>query len=522
VERTRVALLGSVLRVLSLVATTFIAFFLMPFLVHRLGDRIYGYWSLVAAVLGYYGLLDLGIVTAVQYQVAKSLGTGNEETANRAISTAFYIFTFLGVAVLLITTLLAVFAPYFIVNSADAHLFRTVLLITGVGFAFGFPGRAFIGAICAHLRLDLCAAVTLFVLAIRTTLIVVVIGHGGGIVSLASIALLTEVITYAARYFVLRRVQQNLKISLAFATRKTLKELFGYSGYALLVQLSDQLRFQIAGWMVGIFVSVSAVTHYAIASRLSQAFMALMIALLGILSPWFSQLSGSADFSGIRRVFLFGTKIAAAVSTIIACSLFLYGGVFIRTWMGANYLDAYWPLVLLVAAIYLDVAQQPSISYLYGVSRHHFLAWLTFGEAIANVGLSVYWAREYGMVGVALGALVPLAIAKVLIQPVYVCRHLNVSLTSYYVNLLGPSIAAPALTSTLVWTLVFRKTWFTNIWQVCLVIVAQALVCAAVSYLFVFGREERSSLSRKLRFAMQRKQQPQAVGLSLEDVEARP
>ena len=471
----------------------------MPFLVHRLGDRVYGYWSLVAAVLGYYGLLDLGIVTAVQYHVAKSLGTDNHESANRAISTAFYIFAGLGLLILAITVLLCSFAGLIISNPADAHLFRTVLLLMGIGFALGFPGRAFVGAICAHLRLDLCAAVGIAVLVLRTALIVAIIDRGGGIVSLASIALFSEIVAYIAYYFVLRKIQPDLRISLAFASRATLKHLFGYSGYALMVQISDQLRFFIDGWMVGIFVSVAAVTHYAIASRLTQSFLALIIALLGILSPWFSQLWGSSDLQGIRRVFIFGTKVSAAISTIVAASLILYGRPFIVAWMGPSYLDAYWPLVLLVAAIYLDVAQQPSVAYLYGVSRHRFLAWLTIAEAMANVALSIYWARRYGMIGVALGTLLPIVFAKCIIQPVYVCRTLKLSPATYYLNLLVRSASGPALTSVLVWALLFRSATFSKIWTVCFVIAAQAVVCALVSFFSAFTREERSLLIVKLR-----------------------
>lgn len=52
---------GSVLSVVSMALMTLLGFFLMPFVVHRLGDRVYGYWALVGTVLGYYDILDLGI-----------------------------------------------------------------------------------------------------------------------------------------------------------------------------------------------------------------------------------------------------------------------------------------------------------------------------------------------------------------------------------------------------------------------------------------------------------------------------
>ncbi|HEY6938283.1 MAG TPA: hypothetical protein VI424_14085, partial [Terriglobales bacterium] len=52
---------ASAFRVLSFFATTAVSLLMMPFIVHTLGDRIYGLWALVATLLGYYGLLDFGL-----------------------------------------------------------------------------------------------------------------------------------------------------------------------------------------------------------------------------------------------------------------------------------------------------------------------------------------------------------------------------------------------------------------------------------------------------------------------------
>ena len=53
--------LGSVLRVLTLLVGALISFWMMPFIVGTLGDRLSGLWALLGALIGYYGLLDLGL-----------------------------------------------------------------------------------------------------------------------------------------------------------------------------------------------------------------------------------------------------------------------------------------------------------------------------------------------------------------------------------------------------------------------------------------------------------------------------
>jgi O-antigen/teichoic acid export membrane protein len=498
------------LRVVSLMATTLAAFFLMPFLVHKLGDRNYGYWALVGAVLSYYGVLDFGIVSAVEFYVARALGDEDTRSANRAIVTSFFTFTLIGVLVLLVTIVLAFFAKHFIATPADASLFRRVLVIMGIGVAVGFPGRAFLGAISAHLRWDLISLIGIVVLTVRTLLTVVVVVAGGGLVSIAMVALSGEILSYGLYYLILRKILVGFKISLAYASFTMLKELFHYSSYAFILQISNQMRFFVDGWMVGVFVGVSAVTHYAIASRISLSFMSLLIAALGILSPWFSQLLGKADFDSIRRVFGTGTKISASLSTVILFAVILYSHAFIDAWMGKRYEDAYLPLILLLSAIFADVSQLPSGSYLLGVSRHRFLALVTLTEALANFGLSIFWARRYGMIGVALGTLVPMLVAKLFIQPVYVCRQIKISISSYYFGLFGRSIAIPALLSVGVWALALRRLCLPNLASVCAVIIAQFMIVSVFTFFLLFDKDERGDALKKLMslFGPGRRSQP--------------
>jgi O-antigen/teichoic acid export membrane protein len=50
-----------------------ISFFMMPFLVRNLGDRMYGIWTLVGSVLGYYGLIDIGLSSAVVRFISRAV-----------------------------------------------------------------------------------------------------------------------------------------------------------------------------------------------------------------------------------------------------------------------------------------------------------------------------------------------------------------------------------------------------------------------------------------------------------------
>jgi hypothetical protein len=59
--------------------TAIVGFFLSPFVVEHLGATRYGVWSLLAGLVGYLGLLDLGIRQAVNRYVAHHRAVGAHE-----------------------------------------------------------------------------------------------------------------------------------------------------------------------------------------------------------------------------------------------------------------------------------------------------------------------------------------------------------------------------------------------------------------------------------------------------------
>ena len=68
------------------------AFFVSPVLVHGLGDRRYGIWSLVESVLAYLMLFDLGVAASVVRYVARFEATRNQDALNRVFSASVCIF----------------------------------------------------------------------------------------------------------------------------------------------------------------------------------------------------------------------------------------------------------------------------------------------------------------------------------------------------------------------------------------------------------------------------------------------
>src|SRR4029079_8990885 len=88
----------------AFVLSAVLSFVLSPFIVRTLGNTAYGAWVLLASVVGYLGLLDLGVRGAVTRYVARFHGCGEHERASQLTSAALTVFGIAaGVAIVIAT-----------------------------------------------------------------------------------------------------------------------------------------------------------------------------------------------------------------------------------------------------------------------------------------------------------------------------------------------------------------------------------------------------------------------------------
>src|SRR5580700_7260939 len=153
---------GSVLQMGNLVATAITAFCLMPFVVHHLGDRIYGFWALAASFIGYYSLLDFGLSSAVSQYMSIAIGRNDNAECRAVFNTALRINLMLGGIALLVTGAIVVATPRFSNNPSDARLFQSVIAILGVNAALGLPVRVYGGVLFTKFRFDIQSWINLF------------------------------------------------------------------------------------------------------------------------------------------------------------------------------------------------------------------------------------------------------------------------------------------------------------------------------------------------------------------------
>lgn len=438
---------GSTARGVLLFCNIVTSFIMLPFLIHHLGDRMYGFWCIIGTVVGYFGYFDFGLSSAVSRFVSRAIGKSDENEVNLIISNSLILFSLFGIIVCIMSFLIAIFGQY-LLESTERVLFRDCILIMGVTLAISFPVRALTGVLFAKLQHSLFAISEIIGVLFKFTLIMYFIKKGFGIRTIAIVSAIGQIISCIITVAFFLKTQ-NFK--LCHYSKKCIKELFSYAIFTFAAQLAEIIRLRLSPLIITSFLGFRYVTLYNIADRLVDYFRQIIFNLLGTLTPVFSKLEGQNNFNEIEKKFKFLSKISAFITLYIGCGMMIFCKPFIMIWVGEQYLDAYKFLQVLIISYTITLMNTTAAQLMYGISKHKYVAAISWIEAITNLILCIVLVRHLGLFGIALGVSIPMAFLKGIVQPVVICRIIKISIMQYYFKIIGPIIFTAVSYSFLFW-----------------------------------------------------------------------
>ena len=76
----------------AVIANASVGIFLTPYVLHRLGDEAFGVWILTTNLVGYYGILDAGVRSAIIRYVSRHKELNEPDRVNEVVASAFYYY----------------------------------------------------------------------------------------------------------------------------------------------------------------------------------------------------------------------------------------------------------------------------------------------------------------------------------------------------------------------------------------------------------------------------------------------
>jgi len=423
-----------------------VGFFLTPFIIYHIGKAGFGIWTLVGSVVGYYGVLGLGVTNAITPYTARYIGQKDWQALDKFVSTALTFFLSVGVTALIASFVLAgPLASFFNISADGFASFQHTLWLVGIAAAVGFPGKVFISVVRGHENYVAGNCIVIAAALLRAGLTVWLLFQGFGLLGAALAVAVSETFSLGAIAILCRTLVKRVRVRLFSGSRQMLRILLLYGSTAFVIAICGVLRFQIDSAVIGKVLGMEAVAVYAIAAVLMRYYRRGIRDGLKALKPRFATLYGSGQKEKLQQTLFRATTVASAFAFGGAALLIVFGRNLIHLWVGTKFTDAAPVLYVLVAGLAFEMAQNPGINVLFAMDRIRLLAGFSMAEALLNVSLSLLLVGPLGIIGIALGTAIPCIIFKLLLLPYLVTRAASVSITKYYVRILSPALIGSAV-----------------------------------------------------------------------------
>lgn len=495
----RTLLVNTGSNVLVMIVKLIITFIMTPVFVHNLGKYDYGLWEMIGAVIGYMGILDLGLRPAISRYAAKHHAEQDSQALESLYMSAFAFMMLVGVLLFAFFFCWGFWFSGAIAPEGEAYQKYTLfLIIIGAHLLISFPGYVAESYLEGLQKYYLKNNITIINSIVGSTLLYLFITPGNGLVLLAGINAIGVSIKYLLFMWLLSRPAFGaIRARWRSYSWQRLKELIVFGFKSFVQGIATRVENATDVLVIGLIMGPAMVPFYSIPANLTQHIRGLGWTLTHAFMPLFSGLSAKEENDIIRQLFLLSSRYVVSILLAMGIGALLLGVPFISVWLGPEFgKKAEWLIVFLVFFTVLPFINPFASRYLTAINKHGIFAKLTPIAAVINITLSLVLVHPYGLEGVAFASVVP-GLIFVPLYLRYTCRHLNLPVREYLVSAVLPGFI-PASIMALVLLVVGEYLVYDSYTDILAGAVLSSLSWLVGFWLLVLNREERSYLAVRI------------------------
>jgi len=393
---------NTVLNLLGQALPMLVALFAIPLIIKSLGIDRFGVLTMVWLVLGYFSLFDMGLGRALTQIVSQKVGTNQTLEIPSLVWTSLPLLLLLGLVGALVMASLAPWAVREALKIPAALQPETLNAFYVLAFSLPIviSASSLRGLLEAYRRFDLTNLVAGTMGSFMFIAPLVVLPFSNNLALIAAIILLGRLIALLANFLLVLHVIPGLRQGIKFKAA-LLRPLLQVGSWMTVSNIIAPLMVYMDRFLLGVFISVAAVTYYATPFELVTKLWLLPGALVGVLFPslsatFYRDQGCTVDLfcRGIKYIFLSMFPIILVIVTMAPEGLTL--------WLGADFAQHSFRVLQLIAiGVFVNSLAFVPFALVQGASRPDLTAKLHLGEL--PVYLLVLWVliQGFGLEGAA-------------------------------------------------------------------------------------------------------------------------
>jgi O-antigen/teichoic acid export membrane protein len=311
------------------------------------------------------------------------------------------------------------------------NLARLCLIGVGISQAIGFLFIVQSAILFGAGRLDLMTGFGMAISTAAAIIQAVLVVNGYGLLELAATMVASTVASGCVGRYIISKHFPDITVRMRSATRSMALELLKFGSRNSVIAICGTVAFNADTLIIGLLLPVSNVTHYAVASKLTNLVRTVATKPIDVLTPAYAHSHALKDTGRQFRLYTESVATALALALPFVVVLCVFGDRIINAWMGPGHGASYPVLVTLALVLALQLQGHANFAIMTATERNVLLMKVVVVGAPVNVLLSVIFTHTFGLLGPALGSLVTVAILDAVILPLRTCKDFGFSYREY-------------------------------------------------------------------------------------------
>lgn len=426
---------GAFLSYISIILNNVIGLLYMPFMLRMMGQNEYGLYSLVASVVAYLTVLDLGFANAIVRYTAKFRSEHKINEQYEMFGMFFILYCVIGFLALLIG--LCLYANIDILfsttmNDEELEQIRIMMLLMVFNIAFTFPMSIWGAIITAYEDFIFQRLVNIVRIILNPIIMIILLYIGYKAIAMVVVITLFNITTLCINAWY---CHNKLHIKVKFARFKWtfLKEVTLYSFWIFLNAIIDRIYWSTGQFVLGMYAGATAIAIYAVAIQMEHIFISFSTAISGVFLPKVTaMITKEQNEKIISDLFIRTGRIQYLIVSFILVSFILFGKQFITLWAGSNYEEAYIISLLFFIPLTVPSIQNLGIIILQARNQMKFRSILYIIIALCSLVISIPLAKAYGGIGCAIGTSISLILGQIIAMNIYYYKKLNINIPLFW------------------------------------------------------------------------------------------
>ncbi|MFA7114679.1 MAG: oligosaccharide flippase family protein [Candidatus Omnitrophota bacterium] len=323
---------------LSTLIIGLVSFFLMPFMVLKLGVVQYGIFSIanILSIAGYMSLFELGFQGAITRFTAKY----NEEEDFDSIFTMITIFVICFVVLGLILMFLGFFLKDFLIyifhiSNDYKSLFSSSLNLIFLSYLFVFPSIVYIGILSGLQRFDVLKTIEIITFLLYAGLVLFFLSQGKSFeyaIYSNLVCLFSRFVLYIISVKFLLSPVTNMKLKFS-----GIKEVIRMAKLLFVMRLSGFFYYNLPRLVVAVFLNPVFVTYYEIVTKIPRTLKSTLGFVNGAVLPAASVLSARDDIGRVKKLLRCGMKYQLFILVPIVITGIIFSKNILSIWISSEY-----------------------------------------------------------------------------------------------------------------------------------------------------------------------------------------